>query len=263
MTKHSDKGYTAVPFPRMRQLVLDAGWMGNRKHTIHGFIEVDVTKPRCLIEERARISGEKLSFSAFILACVGQAVGADKRVQGMKDWRGRLIIFDDVDVLLGIEIPAGESTFPLIHPIRAVNGRSVEDIHREIRAVQARPEQSESMRSPLLRWFYWLPAFGRHLLYRYVEANPHLRKQFSGTVGLTSVGMFGKGGGWGLGMPIHSLALLLGGLAEKPVMVDGRFENREFLHVTLSFDHDVVDGAPAARFAGHFKQLVESGYGLN
>lgn len=237
--------------------------MGRRKHMIHGFIEVDVTQSRRLIEGLAGRSGEKLSFSAFVLACVGQAVGVERRIQAMKDWRGRLIIFDDVDVLLGIEIPAGENTFPLIHPIRAVNARSVEDIHREIRAVQARPEQSEGMRSPLLRWFYWLPAFGRHLLYRYVEANPHLRKQFSGTVGLTSVGMFGKGGGWGLGMPIHSLAILLGGIAEKPVMVDGRFETREILSVTLSFDHDVVDGAPAARFADHFKQLVEGGYGLN
>jgi pyruvate/2-oxoglutarate dehydrogenase complex dihydrolipoamide acyltransferase (E2) component len=30
----------------------------------------------------------------------------------------------------------------------------------------------------------------------------------------------------------------------------------------LSFDHDIVDGAPAARFAQHLKELLESGYGL-
>jgi pyruvate/2-oxoglutarate dehydrogenase complex dihydrolipoamide acyltransferase (E2) component len=38
--------------------------------------------------------------------------------------------------------------------------------------------------------------------------------------------------------------------------------SREYLNVTLSFDHDIVDGAPAARFAGRFTELVQSGYGL-
>ncbi len=32
--------------------------------------------------------------------------------------------------------------------------------------------------------------------------------------------------------------------------------------MTLSFDHDIVDGAPAARFARRLKELIESGYGL-
>jgi pyruvate/2-oxoglutarate dehydrogenase complex dihydrolipoamide acyltransferase (E2) component len=30
------------------------------------------------------------------------------------------------------------------------------------------------------------------------------------------------------------------------------------LSLTLSFDHDIVDGAPAARFAKDFKELLES-----
>jgi pyruvate/2-oxoglutarate dehydrogenase complex dihydrolipoamide acyltransferase (E2) component len=258
----NEESYTVLPFPRMRQLVMDAGWLGRRKHMIHGFIEVDVTLPRCLIEERSRQNGRKLSFSAFILACIGQAVAQDKRIHAMRDWRNRLIIFDDVDALIAVEIPAGESTFPLLHPIRAINRRSADDIHNEIRAIQSRPEQSTEMQSLFLRWFCWLPAFGRHLLYRLVEVSPHLRKKYSGTIGMTSLGMFGKGGGWGLGMPTHSLAIALGGIVEKPEMVDGRIQPRQYLHVTLSFDHDIIDGAPAARFTNTFKQLVESGFGL-
>ena len=37
---------------------------------------------------------------------------------------------------------------------------------------------------------------------------------------------------------------------------------REMLSVTLSFDHDVVDGAPAARFGERLKGVLERGYGL-
>ena len=180
----------------------------------------------------------------------------------MRDWRNRLIVFDDVDVLIAIEIEAGDRTFPLVHPIRRVNGRDAVDIHQEIRSLQKDPTDSEGMQSPLLRYFCWLPAFVRHLFFRLVEVKPHWRKGYAGTVGLTSVGMFGNGRGWGMGLPVHSLAITLGGIAEKPVWVDGRVEPREFLHVTLSFDHDVIDGAPAARFANSFQQLVEAGYGL-
>jgi hypothetical protein len=175
MSKNNPNSFTAHPFPRMRQLVLDAGWMGKRQHMMHGFIEVDVTKPRRLIEERAERDGRKLSFSAFVLACIGQAVAHDKRVHAMRDWRNRFIIFDEVDVLMSIEIPAGDSTFPLVHPIRAVSGRTPDDIHDEIRAIQARPEQSKGMQSPLIRWFHWLPSLsGVGLMNEEKETTPSM-----------------------------------------------------------------------------------------
>ena len=34
---------------------------------------------------------------------------------------------------------------------------------------------------------------------------------------------------------------------------------RSILALTCIFDHDVVDGAPAARFATRLQQLIESG----
>jgi len=44
--------------------------------------------------------------------------------------------------------------------------------------------------------------------------------------------------------------------------VDDKIEIREYLNVTISFDHDIVDGAPAARFTQRLKELIESGSGL-
>jgi pyruvate/2-oxoglutarate dehydrogenase complex dihydrolipoamide acyltransferase (E2) component len=63
-------------------------------------------------------------------------------------------------------------------------------------------------------------------------------------------------------VPNHTLQVTLGGIAEKPGVVEGRIEIREYLSVTISIDHDIIDGAPATRFAQRFKELVESGYGL-
>jgi pyruvate/2-oxoglutarate dehydrogenase complex dihydrolipoamide acyltransferase (E2) component len=81
-------------------------------------------------------------------------------------------------------------------------------------------------------------------------------------VGVTSVGMFGKGAGWGIPITEHTLDLTLGGIAEKPSVVDGQIAIREYLCITVSLDHDLIDGAPAARFAMRLKELIESGYGL-
>jgi hypothetical protein len=85
----------------------------------------------------------------------------------------------------------------------------------------------------------------------------------AGTVSLTAVGMFGKRGGWGLAPVQHTLCLIVGGITRKPAMVEDRVEPREFLSLTVVFDHDVVDGAPAARFVQRLVELVECGHGLD
>ena len=39
-------------------------------------------------------------------------------------------------------------------------------------------------------------------------------------------------------------------------------EPRELLTLTVAFNHDVIDGAPATRFTRRLVELIESGYGL-
>lgn len=74
--------------------------------------------------------------------------------------------------------------------------------------------------------------------------------------------MFGRGLAWGIPIPTFTLSITVGGIAEKPGVIDGKIENREYLSLTISFDHDIIDGAPAARFAQRFKELIKGGYGL-
>lgn len=46
-------------------------------------------------------------------------------------------------------------------------------------------------------------------------------------------------------------------------MVGDRIEPREFIGMTVVFDHDVVDGAPMAMFLERLRELMESAYGLS
>lgn len=93
--------------------------------------------------------------------------------------------------------------------------------------------------------------------------NLHAMKRNAGTVVITSVGMFGEGHGWGIGfLGFHTMGLTVGGMFQRPKLMNGDWQNRDMVCITLSFDHDVVDGAPASRFAKDFVGLLESGVGL-
>ncbi len=252
---------TTIPFPKMRRLMVDGGRMGRQKHIIHGLIEMDVTCARQLIRAHKARTGETLSFTAFIIACLGQVIDMNKHMHAYRNWRGQLVLFDEVDVstLFEVEVEGRKMIRP--HIIRAVNKKTFRELHEEIRAFQADHEGSREAR--FIHWFVLLPGIVRRLFYWMLFKDPHKLKDYFGTVIVTAIGMFGSGAGWGIPVSNHTLQVTLGGIAEKPGVVDGRIEIREYLSVTISFDHDIVDGAPAARFAQRLKELIESGYGLS
>ncbi|NWG15226.1 MAG: 2-oxo acid dehydrogenase subunit E2 [Chloroflexi bacterium] len=255
-------GYQIRPFSAVRQITVEGGRMAAQRHPIHGLIEVDVTHPRQLLQNHKTRTGETFSFTAFILFCLARAIEDHKPVQAYRDWRGRLVIFDDVDVNLMVEVEVEGRKVPAPFFVRAANRKSAREIHDAIRAFQSSYRRSGELKG--LRLFAALPGLVRRAFYTVVFRNPFWLKSTFGTVGLTAVGMFGRGGGWAIPFMMHSLDVALGGIARKPGLgSDDRIEIRECLNVTVSFDHDVIDGAPAARFTQRFRELVESGCGLD
>jgi len=253
--------YTIRPFPKVRRLMVDGGRMGRMRHIVHGLLEVDVTQARQAIQKHKEQTGETLSFTAYIIACLGKAIEANKQVHAYRDWRGRFVIFNSVDVstLFEVEVDGNKVIRP--HIIRAANQKTFREIHEEVRAFQARHAGSREAR--FIRWFVLLPGFIRRTLLWVLFKNPHRLKEYFGTVLVTSIGMFGTGGGWGIPVPNHTLQLTLGGIAEKPGVVEGQIQICQYLSMTISFDHDIVDGAPVARFVQRLKELIETRDGLN
>lgn len=253
-------GYCVEPFPRMRRLASDIGWLVRNRYVIRGLLEIDVTEPRRLIREHKARAGEQLSFTAFLTKCVAQAVESDKHVQAMRNWRGDLVIYDDVDIAALIEREKEGHKYPLAHIVRGANNKPFLKIHDEIRMVQAQPMSDKEASS--LRLIVRLPQFVRRGMLWGISKSPRMRKQNMGTVALSAVGMFGTKSGWGTGPNNHTLGVLVGGIAKKPGVVQDRVEIREYMNLTLDFDHEIIDGAPAARFASCLTDLIESGYGI-
>lgn len=252
--------HTVLPYPRTRLLMVDGGRRGLQQHTVHGLVEFDVSRARAAIHDHKVRTGETLSFSAFFLACLGKALDTNKQMHAYRNWRNQLIIYDEVDVntLFEVEVDGKKTIRP--HILRGVNKKNFREIHQEIRAFQQ--EHKSSQESRFIEWFVLLPGFARRLFLWVLFKRPQLVKEYYGTVMVSSVGMFGAGGGWGIPVPNHTLQLTLGGIAKKPGVFEDRIEAREYLSVTVSFNHDIVDGAPAARFTQQLRNLIEAGYGL-
>jgi pyruvate/2-oxoglutarate dehydrogenase complex dihydrolipoamide acyltransferase (E2) component len=252
--------YQIVPFPKMRRLTADIGVLARERYTIRGLMEIDVTLPRQMIQNHQMRTGERLSFTAFLAACIGKAIAANPYVQAYQNWRGQLVLFNDVDIVTLIEVEKDGLKYPVGHIVRGANRKSVADITTEIREVQTKSARSRESKS--VERYILIPGFIRRCFMRAINASPQWSKRIKGTVALAAVGMFDGRGGWGMGSLSHTLGIVVGGIAQKPGIVEGRIEARDYLHLTLEFDHDMVDGAPAARFAQHLCELIESGCGL-
>jgi pyruvate/2-oxoglutarate dehydrogenase complex dihydrolipoamide acyltransferase (E2) component len=256
--QHRD--YQVVPYPKIRRLMAAAFRVSRHMPMMHGLLEVDVSRARTFLREHKAKTGETLSFTAFLIACLTQAVDEHKVVQAFRKGRKHLILFEEVDVLTYVERGTAEHSLPMPYIIRAANHKSLREIHHEIRAAQVQDVAQTAVGYNLVRY---LPPLLFRFFLRVVGRDPRQLKKYVGTVALSSVGMFGKGAGWGIPPATPpALWVTVGGIGEKPGVVDGQIAVREYLSLTISFDHEIIDGAPAARFTQRLKELIESGSGL-
>ena len=262
MMKMIHNDYEVVPYPKLRRGLAFTLRSAQRTPMIHGLLEVDVTGARKFLRDYKAKTGESLSFTAFIVTCLAHAVDENPAVQACRQGRKHLILFDEVDVATAIERDMAGQKQPVIYIIRAANTKTFREIHQEIRAAQV---QAVEQAWKGFKGFTFLPVVVFRVIWPIfwwmLSRFPQLQKKFGGTVGLTAVGMFGKGSGWGIPVAYRT-EITLGGIAEKPGVFDGQIAIREYLCMTLSFDHTIIDGAPAARFTQRLKELIESGYGL-
>ena len=253
-----------APGRRIWVNTLELSWPA---HAMYGLLEVDVTVARRFIADHKARTGETLSFAGFLTFCLARAVDEDKSIQAFRKGDKHLVLFDDVNVGLMVERQVGEKTALMGHVVRGANRKTYREIHDEIRKVQSEPVPPGRGMPNWFRSVMLLPwplsRLAIALLRMNSRRDPTISVSTGGTVALTSVGLFGGGhSGWGLSPTMHPLGLVVGSIAWKPVVVEGRIEPREILNLTVTFDHDIVDGGPATRFVRRLVELIESGDGL-
>jgi len=220
-----------------------------------GLVDVDVTKANRILATHQPPS----SLTAFIVASVARAAAAYPDVHAYRNWRGQLVTHDHVDVTTMVEIATPQGPFGLPHVLRDADVRGVPDLTAELHGVKRDPAASGSGR--------WLeraaPAATRipgavQAMYAVMARSVTVRQRV-GTVAVTAVGMFAGGGGFGLTPPtMMTLEVVVGGMTQRPRVVNGQVEIRDVLDLALMIDHNVVDGAPATRFGAELRGLIEN-----
>lgn len=260
--------YSTKPYSKYRrniEIVTQAGW---KKRATHAVLEIDVTESRKLMKKYKEKTGEKISTTGWIVKCVAQTMSENKGLNAYKHGKRKVYVFDDVDIAIPIEkIYKGESQ-PMAFIIRKANEKSLVEISKEIRSAQTQ-EVDESTQilgkklTRLERIAIKSPFFFQKFLFWIANKNAILKKKHMGTTGVTAIGMLGKFPGWVVPLGgIASTLFVVGGITKKPGVVNDKIEIRDYLHLTITTDHDIVDGGPLVRFVEMLCDLLENGYAL-
>ncbi len=224
----------AQPLSQIRRIT--AARMAESAHTVAPVTlttEADATR---LVELRAQIRADvdalgivapPLSYNELLLKLLAVALAEQPALNA--SWRdGRSVQHPEVHIGVAVDTDRGL----LVPVVRDVRNKSVATISRELQtmisAAQAGALSVEQLKG--------------------------------GTFTLTNLGMYDIDAFTPIVNLPECAILGVGRIVPRPVVVDAQAETvrvRRMLALSLTFDHRVVDGGPAARFLQRVKQLVE------
>lgn len=259
--------YKIHKFPKTRIATIDVCEIGKKKHHVAGMIELDVTDSRKKIREHNRQNVSRISFNAWLISVISTTIKKYDTASAFLKGKNKLVIFDDINVSIVVEKDLDGQKVPVPLIIEKANESSIESITKQI--AEAREEKLsdkdivlQRKTSQLEKLYYLLPGFIRRSAWRYMLRHPKLVFRKMGNVAFTSIGMMGKVNGWFIPISVHPICFGIGSIIKKPSVIANNIEIREMLNMTILLDHDVIDGAPVARFISDLAKNIESGMNI-
>ena len=208
--------------------------------TLH--TEADATE---LMSARNQINaelGDKISYNALLVAICAKALREHPAVNAsweettshesrVTSHQSSIVVHSSIHIGLAVDTPRGL----LVPVLRDCGTKPLAHVHRELTDLVARTLDGKAKPDELS----------------------------GGTFTITNLGMFDIDGFTPIINLPEAAILGVGRIAKKPVvMADDKIVARQMMTLSLSFDHRVVDGAPAAKFLQRVKQLIERPFAL-
>lgn len=245
-----------MPLSIGRQMVAVSASVTKEKNTIHCMTEVDITVPRLLIKEYFEKTGIKLSFTAYIVTCLAKTISKYPQFNSFIKGR-KLVLLDDITISVLIEREIAGEYVPEPFGILEAQKKNYLQIHKEIREAQKeKGSHLESLSGE--KWLHLIPFSILKLFIRVADKNIHMAKKY-GKIAVTAIGMHCKEPIWFIPHGSATVLITIGSINKKVIELDNQFVSREHLCLTVSFDHDIVDGAPAARFMNDLIKEIKNG----
>jgi pyruvate/2-oxoglutarate dehydrogenase complex dihydrolipoamide acyltransferase (E2) component len=245
---------TLLPYPKLRNFILDVMAEGRRKHTINLLFEANLTP----IRQQMTALGERVSMTAFIAHALAATVDEDKTMHAYRKGKSKRVIFDDVDLAIMVERDIDGHTMPINAIVRGANRKKALQVNSELQLAKTAELGQTGPLPALEKTFFELPTPLRKLIWFVIRNDPHLFKQVAGTVGVTAMGMHAAGPAVLIPITPMTLTLSIGAVTTRLILDHGVPVEREVLQMNLGADHDLIDGAPLMRFMTRFRQRLES-----
>lgn len=219
--------YEEIPLSPMRKMI------GKRLQESKTFIphfyvsqDVDATSLNTL-REQLKTYQLKVTFNDFIVRACALALREHPNINsGYHSVHQSLIRFKTIDIAIAVTIDGG-----LITPIvRHADYKSVGQISVEVKELAKRAKEG--------------------------KLDPTEYK--GGSFTISNLGMFGISDFVAVINPPQAAILAVGGMEDKPVVVDGAVKPAKVMRITLSADHRVIDGSEAAKFIKDVQKLLEN-----
>lgn len=258
--------YKVVKFPKTRVASIDVYATGLNKHHVAALIEIDITKSREKIKKYKK-EINKISFTAWLIKAISLTIKDHESAAAFLKDKRNLIIFNDINISILVEKELNGYKIPIPLIIEKSQQKSIELITKEISDAKNKELTEtdivlEKKSKKLERIYYLLPGFIRRYFWRFMLKHPLFAFNKMGNVAITSIGMIGNVKGWFIPKSIHPICFGTSNLTKKPIIVNDKIEIREILNMTILLDHDVIDGAPMARFISKLCENLEKGIAL-
>lgn len=182
-------------------------------------MSVDISKAAAL-HERLQVS-----YTAIIVGAVAKALTENPTINSTFEGE-RIKVFEDVNIGVAVASEQG-LVVPVIHN---ADKKTLKEIDFAIKDLTAKARGGKLKREELS----------------------------GGTFTVSNLGMYEVEFFTPIINPPEAAILGVGKIVEKPVVVDGKIEAKPFITLSLSYDHRIVDGAPAAVFLQKVKRYIES-----
>lgn len=216
-----------IPISGMRKVIAD-NMMNSVQSMAHAYhkVAVDMSEAK-LIRAAFKKAEKKVSFNDIIIMALGRALQEHPRMNAWVE-DGKITEKGSVNVGIAVAVDNG-----LIVPtVRDVQNMTIGEIHDESARLIAK-----------------------------TKAGGLKKEEYSGaTFTVSNLGMFGIDEFTAIVNPPQVGILAVGSMTDTPVVRDGQIVIRPMMNLVLTYDHRVIDGAPAAQFLSRVKELLENSY---
>jgi pyruvate dehydrogenase E2 component (dihydrolipoamide acetyltransferase) len=181
-------------------------------------MEVDASKAMTMHEQL------KVTYSAILVKAVAGTL-VERPMMNSSFEGNQMRVFEDINVGLAIATENG-----LVVPvIRNAQKRPLQEVEKAVEELTSKAKQGKLSKEDVS----------------------------SGTFTVTNLGMYDVDLFIPIINPPEAAILAVGAIREKPVVIGGKIEIRPMMMLSLTYDHRIVDGAPAAEFLRGIRSKLE------